>query len=78
MRNWLRFYAGSAVFCLGAYGFYYAHYHDPTPTADPEAVHLLSHTAYHLLHFGGLALMIVGMLAVLASVIRGIRGWADT
>jgi cytochrome b561 len=76
MGNWFRFYGGSAIVCGGAFGLYYAHYHDPTPTADPEAVHLLSHAAYHLLYFGGLALMIVGVLLVLASVIRGVSSWA--
>lgn len=41
---------------------------------DPEAVgNLLSHTNYDLLHYGGIALMAIGVLLVLLAIYRGVR-----
>ena len=62
---------GGVVLCGGGgWAFVYAHYHDPKPDADPEAVHLLSRADYDLLHYGGVALMAVGVLLVLGDVRR--------
>lgn len=40
--------AGVVIGAAGLWAFIYAHYHDPTPEADPMAMHLP--TAYDLLH----------------------------
>ena len=50
----------------GGWAFIYAHDHDPTPEADPMAVHLLSHAAYHWLHYGG-----IGLVALRVSLVVG-------
>jgi hypothetical protein len=67
------FFGGIALCGAGGWAFVYAHYHDPTPEADPEAVHLLSHTNYDFLHYGGVALMAVGVLLVLLAMFRSVR-----
>ena len=64
---------GLALFGGGGWAFVYAHYHDPTPEADPEAVRLLSPTHYDLLHYGGMALMASGVLLVLWAMLRAVR-----
>jgi hypothetical protein len=69
----VRFLAGLVVGSGGLYAFVYAHYHDPTPEADPMAVRLLSHEAYAWLHFGGIALLALGTLLVLWEAIRVFR-----
>jgi hypothetical protein len=69
----MRFAAGVVIAAAGAWAFVYAHYHDPTPTADPMAVHLLSHGDYELLHYGGLALIAIGALLVGWATYRAIR-----
>jgi hypothetical protein len=70
----LTFVCGSTLCGAGGWAFIYAHYHDPTPQVDPEAVsNLLSHTNYDLLHYGGIALMTVGVLLVLLAMYRGVR-----
>jgi len=63
---------GIALCGGGGVAFIYAHLHDPKPDADPEAVHLLSHADYDLLHYGGVALMAVGVLLVLWAIFRGV------
>jgi hypothetical protein len=63
----------TTMFLVGGWAFVYAHYHDPTPESDPEAVHLLSHANYELLHYGGLALMAAGLLAGLWAVFSAMR-----
>jgi hypothetical protein len=67
------FLGGSALCGAGGWAFIYAHYHDPTPEADPEAVSLLSHTDYALLHYGAIALIAIGVLTILWAMFRGIR-----
>jgi hypothetical protein len=66
-------FGGLALVALGGWAFVYAHDHDPTPSADPMAVHLLSHLAYELLHYGGLALLVVGGLLIVAAFVDEIR-----
>jgi hypothetical protein len=69
----LTFVCGSVLGGVGGWAFIYAHYHDPTPEADPEAIKVLSHSNYDLLHYGGIALMAIGVLLVLLAMYRGVR-----
>jgi hypothetical protein len=69
----LTYVGGCILGGAGGWAFIYAHYHDPTPEADPEAVKLLSHSHYELLHYGGIALMAIGVLLVLLAMYRGVR-----
>jgi hypothetical protein len=64
---------GIAVLTAGGWAFVYAHEHDPTPEADPMAVHLLSHSHYELLHYGGLALAALGVLSMLWAMFSAVR-----
>jgi hypothetical protein len=73
----LTFFAGLALAIAGWIAFAYAHDHEPTPEADPIAVHLISRTAYERLHYGGIfamvagaALMVIGLAAVFWSTRR--------
>ncbi|HEV7163659.1 MAG TPA: hypothetical protein VGN25_10430 [Solirubrobacteraceae bacterium] len=65
----LRFFVGVALGIAGFVAFVYAHHHDPTPEADPMAVHLLSESAYQWLHFGAIAAMVLGVLVVARGLI---------
>jgi hypothetical protein len=70
----LTYVSGTLLCGAGGWAFIYAHEHDPTPQVDPEAVgNLLSHTNYNLLHYGGIALMAIGVLLVLLAMYRGVR-----
>jgi hypothetical protein len=62
------FFAGLAVVLAGIVAFAYAHDHDPTPGADPEAVRLISRGAYERLHYGGIAAIAAGTLLMLAAL----------
>jgi len=66
----LAFLCGVALCVGGGVAFLYAHVHDPKPDADPNAVRLLSHADYNLLHYGSVALMAVGVLLVLWAMFR--------
>jgi uncharacterized membrane protein YukC len=67
------FLGGTALCGAGGWAFIYAHYHDHTPEADPQAVSLLSHTDYDLLRYGGVALIAIGVLLILWAMFRGMR-----
>jgi hypothetical protein len=65
-------FGGLLLVGLRGWAFIYAHDHDPTPRADPM-VHLLSHTAYDWLRYGGIALAAAGALLIVGSFVVHIR-----
>ena len=58
------------MFVVGFPAFVYAHYHAPGPEVDPMAVKVLSPTAYDLLHYGGIGLMIVAAALFVSALWR--------
>jgi len=72
----LMFLFGVVLLGAGSWAFIYAHYHDPTPGADPMAVHLLSHPAYERLHYGGIGLLALAVLLIVAALVSGVRSAA--
>lgn len=72
----LSFFVGVVLLGAGGWAFIYAHYHHPTPEADPMAVNLLSHTAYDWLHYAGIALAILGVLLIVGAAVGGVRSTA--
>ncbi len=72
----LMFLSGAVLFGAGSWAFLYARYHDPTPGADPMAVHLLSHPAYERLHYGGIGLLALAALLIAGAVVSWVRSAA--
>jgi hypothetical protein len=72
-RIWFSFVAGVILCSAGGWAFYYAHEHQPTPQADPMAVRLLSSGAYERWHWIGIALMGLGALALVCTIILILR-----
>jgi len=64
--------AGLVSATIGLWAFVYAHSHEPTPQADPMAVHLLSPAGYDWLHYGGLALIVAGAFLLCRGVLVAI------
>ncbi len=67
------FFFGIALAMAGGIGFVYAHYHDPTPEADPMAVRLLSRAAHERLYHGGIVAMLAGALLTVMGLAAAIR-----
>jgi hypothetical protein len=67
----LRMYAGISTIAAGLFAFYYAHYH--RPSLDPMANRVLSTSAYNWLHVGAWALVVLGGLIVIGSLLRPTR-----
>jgi hypothetical protein len=72
-RIWSSFVVG-VIFCsAGGLAFYYAHENQPSPGADPMAGRLLSPEAYERWHWGGIALMALGAVALVWMFVLMIR-----